>query len=53
MPSILKSTTAIILGGVVLTACAKSTNEIPAQYVSPLQYQSHSCQQLGSVEKFI
>ena len=29
-----------------LTACAKSTSEIPAQYVSPLQYKSHSCTQV-------
>jgi hypothetical protein len=31
---------------VTLAACAKSTNEIPAQYISPLQYSSHSCRQI-------
>lgn len=29
-----------------LAACAKSADEIPAQYVSPVQYQSYSCQQI-------
>ena len=28
------------------TGCAKSTKEISAQYVSPLQYASYNCQQL-------
>jgi hypothetical protein len=27
-----------------LASCAKSTNEIPAQYISPMQYQAHSCE---------
>ena len=30
-----------------LGACASSPNEIPSQYVSELQYQSYSCEQLG------
>jgi len=29
-----------------LSACAKSTSEIAPQYVSPMQYQSSSCQQI-------
>ena len=34
--------TAIALG-----ACASSADKINAQYISPLQYQSYSCSQLG------
>lgn len=30
-----------------LGACASSPNKIPSQYVSELQYQSYSCEQLG------
>ncbi len=41
----LKSTTALI-GSLALIACAKHPHEIPAQYVSPLQYQSYNCKQL-------
>lgn len=31
---------------IVLGACAKHTNEIPAQYTSPMQYQSYTCKQM-------
>ena len=31
-----------------LTACAKSSDEIAADYVSPLTYQDYSCSQLGA-----
>jgi hypothetical protein len=31
---------------VLATGCAKSTKEISAQYVSPLQYANYNCQQL-------
>lgn len=37
-----------ILSCVVLTACAKHTNEIQAQYISPLEYQSYNCRQISS-----
>lgn len=42
----LKVPAAVMVSAMILSACAKSTNEIPAQYVSPMQYQSYSCQQL-------
>ncbi len=29
------------------TGCASSSSEIGAQYVSPIQYQSYTCQQIG------
>lgn len=29
-----------------LSACAKSTNEIQAQYISPLTYQDYTCKQM-------
>lgn len=37
----------IILAAVLLVSgCAKNTQEIQASYVSPMQYQSYSCRQL-------
>ena len=36
----------IIATAFTMTACAKSANEISAQYVSPLQYHSYNCKQL-------
>jgi len=30
-----------------LVGCASSSNEITAQYVSPIQYQNYTCQQIG------
>lgn len=30
----------------LVTACAKSTGEISAQYISPMQYESYSCRQI-------
>lgn len=35
-------------GAILLSACASHTNEIPASYVSPLEYESYSCKQIGS-----
>ena len=32
----------------VAAGCASSPDSITAQYVSPLQYQSYSCEQLGA-----
>ena len=37
----------VLLGCIVLGACASSPNEIPSQYVSEMQYQSYSCKQLA------
>ena len=37
----------IALVGVLTVACASSSDKIAAQYISPLQYQSYSCSQLG------
>lgn len=38
----------LLLTGIAIlsTACAKHTNEISAQYVSPLQYSSYDCSQI-------
>tara|TARA_Y100000031_G_C8254041_1_gene402243 strand:- start:36166 stop:36597 length:432 start_codon:yes stop_codon:yes gene_type:complete len=33
---------------ILLSACADHTHEIPAAYVSPLQYQDFSCKQIGA-----
>lgn len=37
-----------LLALAVLTGCAKSASEIQPSYVSPLQYQHLTCQQLGA-----
>lgn len=42
----LKLSTILFTTACVLTACAKATNEIPAAYVSPMQYGSYSCKQI-------
>jgi hypothetical protein len=36
------------LACIMLVGCAKHPNSIPAQYVSPLQYENHSCKQIGA-----
>jgi hypothetical protein len=36
-----------------LGACASSSKEITAQYVSPIQYQAYSCHQLGEEARVI
>ncbi len=33
---------------ILLVGCASSSDEIRAQYISPLQYQDLSCQQIGA-----
>jgi hypothetical protein len=38
----------LAVGIIALSACADHTHEIPAAYVSPLQYQDYSCKQLGA-----
>lgn len=37
-----------VLPCIFMAGCASSSSEITAQYVSPMQYQSYSCQQLGA-----
>lgn len=32
----------------VLAGCASSASEITSQYVSPIQYQTYTCQQIGA-----
>jgi hypothetical protein len=32
---------------IVLCGCAKSSSDVTGSYISPLQYQNYSCQQLG------
>jgi hypothetical protein len=39
---------AVLLAAAALAGCAKSASEIQPSYVSPLQYQHLSCQQLGA-----
>ena len=39
---------ALLTGALALGACAKSADEIPATYVSPLAYRDYSCDQLGA-----
>jgi len=47
----MKQVTAIFLAMVLILGnalgCAKKAENVQAAYVSPLQYQSHSCEQLG------
>jgi hypothetical protein len=33
--------------GLFLAGCASSSNEITPQYVSPIQYEGYTCQQIG------
>jgi hypothetical protein len=47
-PPNIKLPMALLSSLCALSSCAKSTNEIPSQYISPLQYQSRSCGQLES-----
>lgn len=35
-----------VLAASILAGCAKSTNEIQAQYVSPMAYQDYTCKQM-------
>lgn len=42
---ILKTATALV-GSLCLIGCAKHTNEITPQYVSPMQYNSYTCKQM-------
>lgn len=37
----------VTAAAVTISACAKSADQIEAAYVSPLQYESYNCRQLG------
>lgn len=43
----MKKTAIISMALLATSACAKHSHEIPAQYVSPMQYQSYNCKQIG------
>ena len=43
-----KKVAASITLALMAGACASSSDDIAAQYVSPLQYQSFSCEQIGA-----
>jgi len=38
---------AMLVSAIVISGCAKHTNEISAQYVSPMQYSGYSCKQIA------
>lgn len=40
-------TVVLLSAAMALGACATSPNKIAAQYVSPMQYQSYDCDQIG------
>ncbi len=42
-----KNVLILLIGCLFISACAKKSSSIQATYVSPLQYQSYSCQQIG------
>lgn len=48
MKGTIRQTTVLVACVGVLSACAKHTHEIQAQYVSPLQYNSYKCSQIES-----
>lgn len=37
----------VVTASLLLISCAKHTNEIQAQYVSPIEYRDYSCSQIG------
>ena len=37
----------VVIGAVALAGCASKSNEITAAYISPVQYQNYTCQQLS------
>lgn len=43
----MKKLLATVTCSLLLASCADHTHEIPAQYVSPLQYQSYNCSQIS------
>ncbi len=48
-----KTIAAILSVSIALAGCATATKDIAAHYVSPLQFQSHDCDQLASETQHI
>lgn len=48
MKPILKNTTALFTALCFVSACADHSSEIPAQYISPVQYDGYSCKQIAA-----
>jgi hypothetical protein len=46
MHQAIKTSALLITSACILSACAKSSKEIPAQYISSMQYNSYSCRQI-------
>lgn len=46
MKKSIRLTPILLASAFALSACAKSTKEIPAQYISPMQYSSNTCKQI-------
>ncbi|HRN89057.1 hypothetical protein [Hyphomicrobium sp.] len=44
----MKYKTGMLIVLLTCTGCASSSDEITAQYVSPIQYETYSCQQIGA-----
>ena len=42
-----KGLVAAVAAASILAGCAKKSEDIAAQYVSPMQYQSYSCRQIA------
>lgn len=45
---VMRISAAVLLSCALLAGCAKSSSDIGATYVSPIQYQGYSCQQIGA-----
>lgn len=48
MKTTLKNTTALFTAICFISACADHSSSIPAQYVSPVQYDGYSCKQIAA-----
>lgn len=46
MKTTVRLSSLLLASACAVSACAKSSKEIPAQYVSPLQYSSYKCKQI-------
>lgn len=42
-----RSVTITVIAAITLAGCADKSGEIPSTYVSPMQYQNYSCNQLS------
>jgi hypothetical protein len=48
MKSSIKQSTALVTSLCLISACADHSRNIPAQYVSPVQYDGYSCKQIAA-----